>query len=87
MMTSGKLRGGELNDLLDAAFSGLEALGNDSYAALLQDRMSARDFIGFLRRTAAQHPVVYRHVLRGVGAKRLLSWGGRLASHRFRDRA
>ncbi|MFO0743066.1 MAG: lycopene cyclase [Labilithrix sp.] len=74
LMASQKLEGPALNTLLGAAFSTLAELGNEAYAALLQDRMPARDFLRFLHRTAQRHPMVYREVLRVVGPKAVARW-------------
>ena len=79
LMASGALEGPKLNALLDAAFGVLEEMGNDEFAALLQDRMSGQGFTEFLRRTGARHPIVYREVLRGLGPMSAARWGVRLA--------
>ncbi|MDB4943162.1 MAG: hypothetical protein JWP97_2696 [Labilithrix sp.] len=79
VMASGALRGPRLNGLLDAAFGTLEDLGNDEFAALLQDRMSGKRFTDFLRRTGARHPAVYRDVMRALGPVAAARWGVRLA--------
>jgi lycopene cyclase CruA len=79
VMASGALAGPKLNGLLDAAFGVLEEMGNDDFAALLQDRMGGQRFTEFLRRTGARHPVVYRDVLRALGPMSAARWGVRLA--------
>jgi lycopene cyclase CruA len=87
LMASGALRGSTLNALLDDAFASLAAMGNDRFAALLQDRMHARDFIGFLRGTARRHPAVYRDVMRSLGPSLTARWGVRLVRGAFARRA
>jgi len=79
VMASGALGGRKLNALLDAAFGVLEEMGNDEFAALLQDRMGGQRFTAFLRQTGARHPVVYREVLRALGPMAAARWGVRLA--------
>ena len=54
-------------------------MGNDEFAALLQDRMSGPRFTEFLRRTGSRHPIVYREVLRALGPMSAARWGVRLA--------
>jgi lycopene cyclase CruA len=79
VMASGALGGPKLNGLLDAAFGVLEEMGNDEFAALLQDRMNGQRFTEFLRQTGARHPIVYREVLRALGPMAAARWGVRLA--------
>lgn len=79
VMASGALRGSSLNALLDDAFGSLEEMGNESFAALLKDRMGARAFVGFLRRTAARHPSVYGEVMKALGPMKMARWGVSLA--------
>ena len=79
VMASGALPGSKLNGLLDAAFGVLEEMGNDEFAALLQDRMTGPRFTEFLRRTGSRHPIVYREVLRALGPMSAARWGVRLA--------
>jgi lycopene cyclase CruA len=79
VMASGALAGPKLNGLLDAAFGALEEMGNEHFAALLQDRMDGRRFTEFLKRTGARHPIVYRDVLRALGAMSAARWGMRMA--------
>lgn len=78
MMASERLEGDRVNALLGAAFASLAELGNEAYAALLQDRLPAPEFVGFLRRTARKRPSVYREVVRTVGLRPLLHWTLRL---------
>lgn len=86
LMASERLRGGEINALLGAAFASLSELGNESYAALLQDRMSAREFARFLRFTARRHPSVYHATFRATGPVALGRWGLGLARSALADR-
>jgi lycopene cyclase CruA len=79
MMSSRAYRGDELNALLDAAFRTLRETGNEAYAGLLRDEMSARDFVKFLRTTAARHPAVWGKVVRGLGLTATARWGLGLA--------
>jgi lycopene cyclase CruA len=78
LMASETLKGGQMNALLDAAFASLHAMGQEPYANLLKDRMSASELVSFLRRTARLHPTVYREVLRALGGGRSLHWGTNL---------
>jgi hypothetical protein len=79
VMASGALAGPKLNALLDAAFGVLEEMGNEEFAALLQDRMNGQRFTEFLRRTGGRHPIVYREVLKALGPMSAARWGVRLA--------
>lgn len=79
LMASGKMHGDSLNALLDAAFGTLAEMGQDSYAALLKDRMGAQDFMSFVLRTASKQPSVYARVLRGLGPLASARWGLRVA--------
>lgn len=75
LMASRSLHGSALNALLDAAFTTLEELGQDAYASLLQDTMSAESFVRFLRRTAQRYPSVWPTVFRGLGLRRSGKFG------------
>jgi lycopene cyclase CruA len=77
-------RKGELNDLLDVAFRVLHSMGNDAYAALLRDEMSAADFLRFLRTTAALRPRVYRDVFTRIGPSEVGRWGLGIARELWR---
>jgi len=68
-------RAGELNALLDAAFSTLHAMGDGAYGAMLRDEMPVRDFVKFLYETSRRHPRVYRDVFRVLGAMGVSRWG------------
>jgi len=72
-------RAGDLNALLDAAFSTLHALGNGPYGALLRDEMDARTFVRFLYDTSRRQPRVYRDVFRVLGAMGVSRWGASVA--------
>lgn len=80
VMASGALRGSAMNALLDDAFGTLEAMGNEAFAALLKDRMDARAFTTFLRRTATRHPAVYREAFGALGPAASVRWAARLAA-------
>jgi len=79
MMASGAMPGNSLNALLDAAFGVLEEMGNEDFAALLQDRMTGDRFTHFLRKTAARQPRVYADVFRALGPAATARWGFRVA--------
>ena len=81
VMASRALRGGALNELLDAAFASLHASGDAAYGALLRDEATPRAMASFLRATAARQPNVYRDTLRALGPGALTRWGARLAYH------
>lgn len=68
-----------LNGLLDAAFAALHAMGEEHYAALLQDRMRPADFTRFLQATAARRPSVYAEALGRLGVAATARWGARVA--------
>jgi lycopene cyclase CruA len=75
-----------LNELLAAAFASLAALGNDTYAALLRDEISAADFTRFLRGVGARRPQVYGEVLRTMPLRALSRWGFQMARELARVR-
>ncbi len=79
-MMASRTLGPALNDLLDSAFGVLAGMGNDAYVALLQDRMSARDFTRFLRQTAKLQPRVYGQVMRALGPRATARWAAHLAT-------
>jgi lycopene cyclase CruA len=72
-------RAGELNRLLDAAFSTLHAMGDARFAALLRDEMNVTDFVRFLHTTSLRHPRVYPEVFRVLGAMGVTRWGASIA--------
>ena len=73
-----RMAAGEMNALLDTAFSVLHGMGNDAYAALLRDEMGPADFIRFLRTTAGIRPRVYREVFGSLGVGAVGRWGAGL---------
>lgn len=72
-------RAGELNTLLDAAFSTLHAMGDARFGAMLRDEMPIGDFVRFLTSTSVRHPRVYPEVFRVLGAMGVSRWGAGLA--------
>jgi lycopene cyclase CruA len=74
-----------LNQLLNTAFTCLQDMGNDSFAALLQDRLPLRKFVQFLRRTARLRPSVYALMVRSLGPAALLRWSVVLAQALWRQ--
>ncbi|ATB36869.1 Lycopene cyclase CruA type [Cystobacter fuscus] len=66
----------EVNQLLDTAFAVLHALGNDSYAALLKDRLEGRDFARLLGGIARRRPQAFRELrmLAHTGPFALARW-------------
>lgn len=87
LMASESLMGSSLNELLGAAFASLAEQGNEAFASLLQDRMTAPDLVRFLRRTAERRPAVYRDVLRALGPRALARWGFSVARSRVAELA
>jgi lycopene cyclase CruA len=79
-------RAGSINQLLDAAFAELHAMGNQTYGDLMRDSMSAADFVRFLRATAARRPEVYREVMGSLKLGVLGRWGLGLAKELLRAR-
>ena len=75
MLASRTFRGNELNELLDASFASLHAMGPRPYAELLRDELPAAELVTFLRRTASRHPAVWGQVMRGLGLGRASRWG------------
>ena len=78
LMASRTLVGNAQNRLLDAAFGALHSMGDEAYGALLRDEASARTFAAFLARTSATRPRVYLDAARGLGARGVSQWAGRL---------
>lgn len=87
LLASRAFRGGEVNSLLDAAFSSLFDMGEPAYRALLRDEMNTGDFVTFLRTTSKKHPAVWRKVWRGMGARDAIGWAGALAGRWLTSRA
>lgn len=79
-------RAGEMNALLDVAFSVLHGMGNEAYGALLRDEMSAAGFVRFLRETAVRRPEVYREVISTLRLGVLGRWGVGLLRELYRAR-
>ncbi len=79
-------RAGELNDLLDAAFRALHAMGNDAYGALLRDEMAPADFLRFLRTTASRRPRVFRDVWGSLRPGEVGRWGAGIVRELWRAR-
>lgn len=76
-----------MNRLLDAAFSVLYEMGDEAYGALMRDTMSARDFVTFLRKTAALRPEVYAEVFKSLPWGALGKWSLGLGQAYFRSGA
>ncbi|RYF10720.1 MAG: lycopene cyclase [Deltaproteobacteria bacterium] len=80
-----------LNTLLNVAFGTLEEMGNEAFAALLQDRMALGQFTEFLQQTSKRFPQVYPLVWRSLGSAALLRWSAAVGTswlrHRVRWRA
>ena len=74
LLASRRFKGNELNELLDASFHSLHAMGPEAYAELLRDELPPRELVGFLRRTAQRHPAVWGQVRRGLGLGQLGRW-------------
>lgn len=79
-------KAGDLNALLDAAFSTLHAMGDAAYGALLRDEMSQSDFVRFLHATSMRHPQVYPLVFRVLGVSGVGRWGLGVARGLFSER-
>lgn len=77
-------RKGELNDLLDAAFRTLHAMGNEAYGALLRDEMAPADFLRFLHTTAGLRPRVYRDVWGSLSPGEVGRWGAGIVRELWR---
>jgi lycopene cyclase CruA len=68
----------DVNRLLDAAFSSLAELGNETYGAFVRDQIGFRDFIAFMRRTAARRPAIFDEVFAHLSTAELMRWSLRL---------
>ena len=79
-------RSGEVNELLDAAFRTLHAMGDEAYGALLRDEMAPADFLRFLRATASKRPRVYRDVWGSLSPGEVGRWGAGIARELWRAR-
>lgn len=67
-----------INDLLNAAFSTLYAMGEEPYRRFLQDDVDGPTFVRFMLGSAKQHPEVYRKVLRHLSLSEVTTWLYRL---------
>jgi hypothetical protein len=63
-----------LNRVLDCAFFTLHGLGNESYQAMLQDRLTPREMRSFLWQVARQQPHVYRYMWQRLGFYNTVRW-------------
>ena len=82
MMVPGRGQGRDpdaVNRLLDAAFATLSEMGNDVYASFVRDQIGFRDFVAFMRRTAARQPGLYDDVFAHLSRGELARWSWRLA--------
>jgi lycopene cyclase CruA len=61
-------------------------MGEDAYAGLLRDEMSADAFVRFLRETAARRPQVYREVFGALPLGAIGRWGAGLVRELARGR-
>lgn len=88
MMVQGRGRSerapGDVNRLLDAAFSSLAERGNETYAAFVRDEIGFRDFLGFMRATARKRPSIYDEVFAQLSRAELMRWSGRFLKLAFR---
>ncbi len=87
MMVEGRGRKGrdpaDVNRLLDAAFASLAELGDETYASFVRDEIGFRDFIAFMRKTAARRPTIYDDVFAQLSAAEIARWTLRLAKLGF----
>lgn len=67
-----------INQLLDAAFAALHAMGQKAYAAFLKDDFDAATFVRFMLDAAARHPAVYRKVFVHLSPTEVATWLWRL---------
>jgi lycopene cyclase CruA len=82
MMVPGRGNGrapDDINHLLDAAFASLAEMGNEVYAAFVRDQIGFRDFITFMRKTAARRPTIYDEVFAVMSRGEIAKWSWRLA--------
>ena len=66
------------NALLQAAFATLANAGPQTFAALLQDRMTRAEAIQFLWQVSRLHPGVWQAVVRQLGPLRASRWAWRM---------
>lgn len=67
-----------VNQLLDAAFSSLAELGDETYGAFVRDQIGFADFMRFMRATARRRPTIYDEVFAGLSKTELARWSWRL---------
>lgn len=67
-----------INELLNAAFSTLYAMGEETYRRFLQDDVDGPTFVRFMLGAAKQHPEVYRKVFRYLSMSEVTTWLYRL---------
>lgn len=67
-----------INELLNAAFSTLYAMGEETYRRFLQDDVDGPTFVRFMLGSAQQHPEVYRKVFRYLSLSEVTTWLYRL---------
>lgn len=72
-----------INELLGAAFSSLAELGEETYAAFLQDAVDPRTFVDFMLRAARRHPPVYRKAFTNLSPTEIATWLRRLMKFRL----
>lgn len=68
-----------INQLLDAAFASLSALGEEAYARFLKDDADGPTFVRFMLGAAERYPAVYRKVFRHMSLAESTKWLLRLA--------
>jgi lycopene cyclase CruA len=68
----------DVNRLLDAAFASLAELGDEVYGAFVRDEIGFRDFIAFMRKTAARRPSIYDEVFAQLSRGEIARWSWRL---------
>jgi lycopene cyclase CruA len=74
------------NRLLDAAFKSLYEAGEETYASLLQDRMSARRFAAFLLSTSRIRTEVYLDAWSFLSPREFARWATHVAQGFARSR-
>ena len=78
MMVPGRGAGGrdpgDVNQLLDAAFSSLSELGQETYGAFVRDEIGFRDFLAFMRKTARRRPTIFADVFAQLSMGELTRW-------------
>ena len=67
-----------INELLNAAFSTLYGMGEDTYRRFLQDDIDGHTFVRFMLGAADRHPEVYRKVFRYLSLSEVSTWLYRL---------